>query len=158
MAYNVLTDLKRGDDILLYVLDSTYKPIAFATSCSVQVDGETIDTSNKMSGRWASNLAGRNSYTVSCDALYTKNTGHTSYDYLLSQMVSGNGVKWVMSSPSSADTTSFAYVADNAIASGTALITSLSLNAGNNEVASCSITLTGVGELSNSAPASGSTQ
>lgn len=154
MAYDVLNDLKRGDDILLYVLDTTYKPVAFATSCSVQVDGETIDTSNKMSGRWAANLAGRNSYTVSCDALYTKTSGHTSYDYLLSQMVAGNGVKWVMSSPASADTT-YAYVSGNTIASGTALITSLSLSAGNNDVASCSITMTGVGELSNSAPSSG---
>ena len=52
MAYNENTDLILGDDMFLYITDGqSDKVVAFATSCQIQVDGETIDTSNKMSGR-----------------------------------------------------------------------------------------------------------
>lgn len=154
MAYNVNTDLKRGDSIFLYLFDadsSGYTPIAFATSCALQVDGETIDTSNKMSGRWNSNLAGKNGYSISTDALFTRTTGHTSFDYLLGKMVAGGAIKWAMSEPAVDDNT-FAFVSANTIANGEAIVTSLSLNAGNNEVASCSISMQGSGDLKTGAP------
>lgn len=162
MAYNVNTDLVRGDDLFLYVFDTTgvtafsgipsgTTVVAFATSCSLQIDGETIDTSNKMSCVWNSNLAGKNGYTVSADALYTDANGATSFDTLLGKMVAGNAVGWAIAPASehsgSCTTNDFTIDKTNAIAAGYGLITSLSLNAGNNEVASCSVTITGSGEL-----------
>lgn len=63
-TYNVNSDLVNGNDIFLYVFtpssaitattdftSANTNVLAFATSCSLQVDGETIDTSNKMSCR-----------------------------------------------------------------------------------------------------------
>ena len=164
MTYDVNKDLVMGDNIFLYIYtpstaitaasaftSANTEVIAFATSCSLQVDGETIDTSNKMSCRWNANLAGKNSYTVSADALYTAKSGATSFDTLLSKMVDGNAIGWAMAQPSSATSCSEQnFYIDNTkvIAFGEGLITSLSLNAGNNEAASCSITITGSGEIS----------
>lgn len=63
-TYNVNTDLVKGNDLFLYVFEQSTaitaassftsantNVLAFATSCSLQVDGETLDTSNKMSCR-----------------------------------------------------------------------------------------------------------
>lgn len=157
MGYNVNTDLVRADKVFLYLFDATAvteasaftsantQVIAFATSCSLQIDGQTIDTSNKMSGRWNSNLAGKNGYSVSCDALYTTASGATSFDALLAKMVAGNAVGWAMAQAN--DDVNFYINKDEVVAYGAGLITSLSLNAENNNVASSSISITGSGDI-----------
>ena len=163
MTYDVNKDLVMGDDLFLYIYEpssaitaatdftsANTNVIAFATSCSLQIDGETIDTSNKMSCRWNSNLAGKNSYTVGADALYTDKEGAYSFDSLLPDMVAGEAIGWAIAQPTSAATCSAQnFYIDNTkvVAYGEGLITSLSLNAGNNEAASCSITITGSGEI-----------
>lgn len=144
MAYNVNTDLILGDDLYLYVTTDN-KPLAFATSCSVQIDGETIDTSNKMSGRWNSNLSGKNGYTISSDALFTQTEGHYSFDALMEKMVEGGKLEWTIGKCSDRET--FALDTTKPYYSGEGFVTSLSLNAGNNEVANCSITITGSGAI-----------
>lgn len=144
MAFNVNTDLILGDDLYLYVTTGN-TPVAFATSCSVQIDGETIDTSNKMSGRWNSNLAGKNGYTISTDALFTQTEGHYSFDKLMEKMVEGGKLEWAIGRCK--DRTTFELDKTKAYYSGEGFVTSLSLNAGNNEVANCSITITGSGEI-----------
>ena len=145
------TQLVRGNEFSLY-LTKGKTVIAYATSCSLQVDSETIDTSSKFSCKWASNLGGNASYTISADALYCQNIGSgVSFDTLLKYMVSGEQVSWYMGeevdhdgpcvdNPHTLDTGSTYY-------NGKAVITSVSLEAGNNEIASCSITLTGAGEI-----------
>lgn len=52
-----------GDKLMLFVEtgDSEPKktiPIAFGTSCSIDMSADTIDTSNKMSGNWKEYLTG----------------------------------------------------------------------------------------------------
>jgi predicted secreted protein len=143
-TYDVNTQLILGDDMYLYVTSGD-TPVAFATSCSVQIDGETIDTSNKMSGRWNSNLAGKNSYTISTDALYTQAEGLYSFDSLMEKMVEGGKLEWKIGK--CVDRETFALDAEKPYYSGEGFVTSLSLNAGNNEVANCSITITGSGEI-----------
>ena len=145
------TQLVRGNEFSLYLTQGK-TVIAYATSCSLQVDSETIDTSSKFSCKWASNLGGNASYTISADALYCQNIGSgVSFDTLLKYMVSGEQVSWYMGeeqaysgscvdNPHTLDTESVYY-------NGKAVITSVSLEAGNNEIASCSITLTGAGEI-----------
>ena len=156
-TYDVNTQLVQGDDLFLYLFSATgitslssltsanTEVLAFATSCSLQIDGETIDTSNKMSCAWNSNLAGKNGYTVSADALYTDASGATSFDAVLGYMVARNAIGWAIG-PHAGDC-SGNFALDKAIVAGYGLITSLSLNAGNNEVASCSVSITGSGEL-----------
>lgn len=147
---DVNKDLVRADDLYFYVTSSN-TVVAFSTSCSLQVDGETIDSSNKMSCKWVSNLAGKNSYSVSVDALYTQNTGLTSFDKLMEIMISGAAIDWAIgvaqAFTGTCENNTFALDTSKVYYSGKGLITSLSLNGGNNEVASCSMTVTGSGGI-----------
>lgn len=148
--WNENTDLVHGDDLLLY-LTSGQTVLAYATSCSLQADSESIDTSSKFSCKWASAMGGKASYTISADALYCSNTDGISFDGLLEYMVTGEQVDWYMgqeeehtgsceTNPHTLDTSKTYY-------NGKAVVTSISLEAGNNEIATCSITLTGAGEI-----------
>ena len=152
------TQLVRGNEFSLYLTQGK-TVIAYATSCSLQVDSETIDTSSKFSCKWASNLGGNASYTISADALYCQNTeSGVSFDTLLEYMVKGEQIDWYMGeeqgpevwnadktkgcdeNPHALDTAKTYY-------NGKAVITSVSLEAGNNEIATCSISLAGAGEI-----------
>jgi len=144
--------LVQGDNLLLYIVNSG-TVLAYATSCSLQVDSESIDTSSKFSCRWASAMGGKASYTISCDALYAQNLsgGAISFDTLIEHMVTGDQIEWYMGeevewkgacdeNPHTLNTNATYY-------NGKAVVTSCSLEAGNNEIATCSITLTGAGEI-----------
>lgn len=149
--WNENAQLVNGDNLLLY-LTSGQTVVAYATSCSLQVDSETIDTSSKFSCKWASNMGGKASYTISADALYCQDVeGAVSFDKLLEFMVKGEQVEWYMgeeqahegsceTNPHTLDTSKTYY-------NGKAVVTSVSLEAGNNEIASCSISMTGAGEI-----------
>lgn len=163
--YDANKDLVMADNIMLFIVtgDTTTitgltsftaentQVIAFGTSCSVEASQDTIDTSNKMSCRWQNSLAGRANYTVSSDSLYTNATGALSYDALLKAMVAGNPIAWCQAAVNSgtdcAGDGTFAIDPEQVIAGGKGLITSLSLTAGNNEAAQCSITITGSGAI-----------
>lgn len=149
--WNENTDLIHGDSLLLY-LTSGQTVVAYATSCSLQTDSESIDTSSKFSCKWASAMGGKASYTISADALYcnAKDDG-ISFDKLLEFMVKGEQIEWYIGqevefsgacdeNPHTLDTEKTYY-------NGKAVVTSCSLEAGNNEIATCSITLTGAGEI-----------
>lgn len=151
-TYDVNTMLVKGEEIYLY-LTTDNNPLAFATSCSVQIDGETIDTSNKMSGRWNSNLAGKNGYTITSDALYTQSEGLYSYDTLMEKMVEGTKLEWTVGKAKDYIAGDYELDTTKSYYSGEGFITSLSLNAGNNEVANCSITITGSGAIVFNKPA-----
>lgn len=149
-TWNENNDLIHGDSFLLY-LTSGKTVVAYATSCSLQVDSETIDTSSKFSCKWQSNMGGKASYSISADALYCSNADGISFDKLLEYMVQGEQIEWYMgeeadhdgsceTNPHTLDTTKTYY-------NGKAVVTSVSLEAGNNEIATCSITLTGAGEI-----------
>ena len=155
MAWNTNNDLINGDKLLLYVT-SGKTVVAYATSCSVQIDSETIDTSSKFSCKWNATLGGRASYTISADALYcdasaaSANSG-ASFDTLMALMLEGEAIDWYIGQESGYTVDSTHSCGDNPHTldttkpyySGKAVITSLSLEAGNNEIASCSISMTG---------------
>ncbi len=151
--WNESEQLVHGDNLLLYLVDSG-TVLAYATSCSIQVDSESIDTSSKFSCKWASNMGGKASYTISADALYANMSGDTgaiSFDGLLELMVCGNQVEWYMGEEQdwtgSCETNPHSLDIDKTYYNGKAVVTSCSLEAGNNEIASCSITLTGAGPI-----------
>lgn len=148
--WNENTDLIHGDNLLLY-LTSAQTVIAYATSCSLQVDAETIDTSSKFSCKWQSNMGGKAGYTISCDALYTASEDGISFDDLMAYMVAGNQVDWYMGQESAwtgtCETNPHTLDTGKTYFNGKAVVTSCSLEAGNNDIASCSITLTGAGEI-----------
>ena len=93
-TWNENTQLVNGDNLLLY-LTSGQTVVAYATSCSLQVDSETIDTSSKFSCKWASNMGGKASYTISADALYCQDVeGAISFDKLLEFIAKGEQIEW----------------------------------------------------------------
>ena len=149
-TWNENADLIHGDSFLLY-LTSGKTVVAYATSCSLQVDSETIDTSSKFSCKWQSNMGGKASYTISADALYCSNTDGISFDKLLEFMVKGEQIEWYMGEEAEHDgpceTNPHTLDTEKTYYNGKAVVTSVSLEAGNNEIASCSITLTGAGEI-----------
>lgn len=132
-----------------FVYDASSNAIAYATDCTLSVSAETIDTSNKQSGVWASAIAGQMSWTVSTSALYTS---EAKYDELFTAMTTrtpitikfGRITSLVDTSTGEIDTTlntSAGYY------EGQAYINSLELSAGNNEVASYTAEFTGNGKL-----------
>ena len=157
-TWDVKNDLINGDDLLLY-LTSGHTVVAYATSVSVQVDSETIDTSSKFSCRWASNIGGRASYTISADALYCDAAEGISFDKLLEMMVEGEPIEWYIGEEQAhtgtCDTNPHTLDTSKRYYNGRAIVTSVSLEAGNNEIASCSISMTGEGEIQMSGKAIG---
>ena len=147
MAYDESTDLTRGEDMMLYVDDGTTKhPIAFATSNSISITADTIDTSNKMSGAWKAYITGQSGWTVSTEALVSKVEGHYSYQKLKELMIAREAIEVVFGY---VDTSSdeFALDATKPSSKGKAFITSLDLNTERGGICTSSTTLQGTGAL-----------
>ena len=163
--WDINNDLIQGDKLNLWLVTGNtevgYDVLAYATSCSVQVDQETLDASSKFSCRWTAPRGGRSSYTISADALYTNATGVTSFDTLLALMLGDKNVKWAIGQEVEYKVTDQNACEDNPHTldtnkpyyTGEALISSVSLEAGNNEIASCSISMTGSGAIVPNTPA-----
>lgn len=152
--WNPNSDLINGDNLNLY-LTSGKTVLAYATSCSLQVSRETQDTSSKFSCRWNAVKGGRSSYTVSADALYCSATSGISFDGLLELSNSDDTIEWYIG-PESAYTVDSTHLCEDnphtldttaTYYGGSAIVTEVSLNAGSNEIASCSISLQGSGAI-----------
>lgn len=165
MAWSVNSDLINGNDYFLYLVDlqgsgmtsgsvGSAKVVAYAQSCSLEINADTLDVTSKLSCRWNAVLPGNASYTVSSDSLYCLKSAAAAnnavtIDDLFDDMIAGQNIGWVMAKDTSdecgtvggPDTSKPHYYGEGAI-------TSLSINAGNNEVVSSSITITGSGQPS----------
>ncbi len=169
MAWNANKDLIVGNDLWLYLVDlghgasavpmtyamatgATAKPIAYATSCSLEISAENLEAASKMSCRWNVSRQGQGSYTVNADSLYclqasAAENGAYTIDDLFEHMVDGDNIGWVMAKDKSEDCgTVGGPDPDGALYWGEASIGSLSITGGNNEIASSSITLNGSGQ------------
>ena len=167
--WNIKDDLMNGDRLLFYLVSGSTtgqtvsqaitagecKVVAYATSVSIQIDNETIDVSSKFSCRWSSNFGGRNSYTISCDALYCKKeiadaNGAVSFDVLMDLMVGGGTIGWVVGQEVEEDdcaTAAHALDKSKPYYYGSAAIASLSLEGGSNGIVSSSLSLHGDGPI-----------
>lgn len=151
MAYNQNTDLVLGEGLMIYVETkegetTTLSPIAYATSHSLSVNGETIDTSSKMSGNWQDFLVGQLGWQLTSDSLISKTVGHMSFNTLLALMVERKGINIVIGTPTENDE-EFELDETKPQVKGMAVITSLEQTANKGEVCTSSLTLQGKGEL-----------
>lgn len=171
--WSVNSDLINGNNMFLYLVDlnggamsnpsamtsGQTKVVAYAQSCSLEINADTLDVTSKLSCRWNAVMPGNGSYTVNSDSLYCKQSAASAnnaytIDDLYEQMVDGENIGWIMALDKS-------YFDDNAQCGeiqgpytgsaatyyyGEAAITSLSITAGNNEICSSSISLTGSGK------------
>lgn len=150
MSYNQNEDLQLGEGLMIYIVggtseDPTYSPIAYATSHTLSVNGETIDTSSKMSGNWQDFLVGQLNWQITSESLISKTEGHMSYNSLLALMVQRKGIKVVIGTPT--DATDFVLDPSKPKVEGEAVITSLEQTAAKGEVCTSSLTLQGKGKL-----------
>lgn len=136
-------DIYRGE-LMLFIGD---EPIAFASSCGLDVSTEEIDISNKMAG----SLPGKKSFTLSSESLLTRKEGAMSFDTLLSKQITGEVLDFFLGSSASTDKDNFGgtFTKDTKQKNytGKVIITSLSIKSDNGQIVSCSASFKGIGAL-----------
>ena len=141
-------DIFRGQ-LFLYIGEN---PIAYGTSAALTITTEEIDVSNKMmSGGWAGALPGQKSYSITSESLLTQKEGQFSFDTLLDKQTKDETFEFFMGEAVVTDQTptggKFTLDKTKKYYTGTVMITSLELTSAVNDIAACSVSLTGVGAL-----------
>lgn len=149
--YDSSKDMIVGDKLMLFVevtkaSDSTKEmvPIAFGTSCGIDISADTIDTSNKMSGNWKEYLTGQLGYTVSSESMLSLKSGHMSFVTLKELMKKRTPIPFVIAKT---EETEGDFPKGEEYVKGNAIITALSMKADNGAICTSSVTLQGTGPL-----------
>ena len=124
----------KGLDILVYVVTNEKKK---KKGCTLTMEAETIDVSNKNDFGWASTIGGAKSWSVSCDGQFIAND--EGQKALMDAFVAGTEVQVEMKN-----------TAESIYFSGKAAITSLEVDAQFDDVATMTIELQGIGALKTS--------
>lgn len=126
-------------------------PIAFASSCGLDVSVEEVDVSNKMCGSWSAALPGKKSYTLSSESLLTRLKGSMSFDTLLEKLITDETLEFFFGEATTTEESNtggkFESDPTKKHYTGTVMITSLSLKSDNGQIASSSASFKGVGAL-----------
>lgn len=154
-TYDSSKDTIVGDKLMLFVetkpattdpvAEQILLPIAFGTSCGIDISADTIDTSNKMSGNWKEYLVGQIGYTVSSDSMLSMTEGDASFKKLKELMANRVPIQFVMAKTKKTAVSDFDKGEE--FVRGRAIITSLSLKADNGAICTSSISMQGTGEL-----------
>lgn len=121
----------RGLDILVYVGEVA---VGGQQNCSLSLESDTIDISNKNDFGWSSFIGGAKSWSVSCDGQFI--TDDEGQKALVEAFVNAENVEVEMKN---ADETVYFK--------GTAQITSIEIEASFDDVCTMSMEFTGVGAL-----------
>lgn len=154
--YDSSKDMIVGDKLMLFVEitkteDTTEMvPIAFGTSCGIDISADTIDTSNKMSGNWKEYLTGQLGYTVSSESMLSLKSGHMSFVTLKELMKKRTAIPFVIAKTEETDGD---FPKGEEYVKGNAIITALSMKADNGAICTSSVTLQGTGPLEDGAGA-----
>lgn len=137
----------KGDDLMLF--DEVGKSLAFATSHTLSISADAVDTSSKDHGIWKANEVNKINWELTSENLYTND----AYDTLMEKMIARQPITVYFGTKKETD-------ADKTVAdgdytnwtgasgyTGKVLITSLSVNANTGENATYSATFTGTGKL-----------
>ena len=120
----------KGLDVLIKVGSQV---VGGQRNASLEMSAETIDTTVKTTGGWAAKIPGMKSWTSSCDGVYFLDDAGLSAAQ--TAFMSGTPVQLVFS-----NTDGLAY-------SGQAVITSMSVEAGQEDIVSYTISFEGTGAL-----------
>ena len=144
-------NLIKGDELFVYVktgtgsTDTDYTPIAYSTSCSLNITADSIDTSNKMAGVWASALAGKLSWTISTEALMSYDS--TGYGYFFDKLAARTPFLIKFGQTTNLSEGDFTMNTGKTYYTGQAYCTSCNLTADNGGVCTMSIEFQGDGAL-----------
>lgn len=143
----------QGGDLMLFL---GTKSIAYATNHTLEISGETQDTSNKDEGGggWSSNEVSILSWTASSDNLYSVDGEGDQFEDLFDAMVAKTQLNAVFAkkSESATDVPTGGWTASTSGYRGKVVVTSLTLNAPNGEYATYTAQFQGVGALEKFAP------
>lgn len=138
----------RGGDMMLFV---NGKSIAYATSHTLTISGDTQDTSNKDEGGgdWASNEVSTLSWTAQSENMYSIDGAGSNFDDLFDIMVAKTPVTATFSkkTETAVNVPEGGWTASKPDYEGKVVITSLELNAPNGEYATYTVNFTGIGAL-----------
>ena len=131
-----MPNVTKGLDILIYAGTSggSKQAIGGQKGCTLTMEADTIDVSNKNDFGWASTIGGAKSWTVSCDGQFI--TNDAGQKALMDAFVAGTEVQVEMKN--TGETVYFA---------GKAAITSLEVDAQFDDVCTLSMELQGIGAL-----------
>ena len=125
----------RGLDILVYVgEEGQRKAIGGQKGCTLSMEADTIDISNKNDFGWASTIGGAKSWSVSCDGQFIADD--LGQQALFDAFVAGTDVQVEMKN-----------TAESVYFAGKAAITSLEVDAQFDDVCTLSMELQGIGAL-----------
>lgn len=145
ITYDSGVDTLYGDKLMLYIeQDGQLLPIAFGTSCNIDITADTLDSTNKMSGDWKEALVGQLGWSVSSESLLSVKTGHLSFATLKNIFKARKPIVVVIGQSQSAEE---GFAVSDELVRGNAVITSLSLTAQSGQFCTCSVQLQGHGAL-----------
>ena len=125
----------KGLDILVYIgAEAQKKAIGGQKGCTLTMEADTIDVSNKNDFGWASTIGGAKSWSVSCDGQFIADD--LGQQALFDAFVAGTDVKVEMKN-----------TAESVYFAGKAAITSLEVDAQFDDVCTLSMELQGIGAL-----------
>lgn len=148
----------KGGNLMLFVNDGAsgdVKSIAYATSHTLSISGDTQDTSNKDEGGgdWSANEVSTLSWTATSENLYSADGAGNNYADLFDALVGKKKLKAVFCTRATETPDDTKVPADGWNVSttnsyeGEVVITSLELNAPNGEYATFTAQFTGIGAL-----------
>lgn len=150
-----MKQILKGDELMLF---KDKKSIAYATSHVLTITGNTVDIASKDHGFWGASEVGSLTWEITSENLYTQD----AYDTLFDAMVACTPIDVAFGKVANYDknginneTANWApdTATEGSVKYGKAIITSLVANANTGENATFSITLTGQGAITKTAPA-----
>ena len=140
----------KGDQIQLWDYDNG--TLAYATSHTLTLTGNTTDVSTKDHGWWTATSVGSLTWEITAECLYT----YSDFDLLFNKMIHNEKIHLIWSEVDNYDPNGLTTTGGNVqkwnysqkYYSGYAIITSINANANTGENATYSVTFTGAGTLS----------
>ena len=143
----MLEKIIKGDELMLF---NDEKSIAYATSHTLTVNGNTVDISSKDHGFWGASEIGNITWEITSENLYTDKYYTQLFDAMINRtqltVAFGYAEDWDVNGLTG-NNTQYDLDKTKNYYSGKAYITSLTANANTGENATLSITLTGCGAL-----------
>nr|DAJ23566.1 MAG TPA: major tail protein [Caudoviricetes sp.] len=137
----------KGGDLMLFEkgTGNTYTAFAFAKSHSLQIDADSLEVSSKDSGKWKEFLTTKLSWTINAEHLFTE----TDYNSMMDKLIARQPIEVMFAIATNANDEEKPSEGWQAGAGwkGSAVITSISTNANDGEIATYSITLQGASAL-----------
>lgn len=137
----------KGDELMLF---NNEKSIAYATSHTLTINGNTIDISSKDHGFWGASEMGNITWEITSENLFTESYYEQLFDAMINKtpltVAFGFASDWNVNGlgENQAD---YSLSKSKSFYTGQAYLTSLTANANTGENATFSITLTGSGAL-----------